>query len=125
MSEWLRIILFLQAAYYLLTAVWPIVHMRSFVAVTGPKTDLWLVRTVGILILLIACTLFLGASQAVISPETILLSLGSAICLAGVDVYYVMRAVIRPMYLLDATTEIGIAILLAVLTLASNVAQGV
>jgi hypothetical protein len=30
----------LQGAYFLVTGVWPLVHMPSFLAVTGPKTDL-------------------------------------------------------------------------------------
>jgi hypothetical protein len=39
-----------QAAYYLMTGLWPLFHRRSFEAVTGPKTDYWLVRTVGVLV---------------------------------------------------------------------------
>jgi hypothetical protein len=31
-----------QGTYFLLTGVWPLLHMRSFLTVTGPKTDLWL-----------------------------------------------------------------------------------
>ena len=34
-----------QGAYYALTALWALVHVRSFQAITGPKTDLWLVKT--------------------------------------------------------------------------------
>ena len=37
----------IQAAYYTLTGIWPIVHRRSFEAVTGRKTDYWLVQMVG------------------------------------------------------------------------------
>src|SRR4051812_47162991 len=40
----------LQAAYYVATGVWPIAHMKSFEAVTGPKVDHWLVRTFGALV---------------------------------------------------------------------------
>jgi hypothetical protein len=40
----------LQGGDYLATGLWPLIHMKSFVAVTGPKRDLWLVRTVGILV---------------------------------------------------------------------------
>jgi hypothetical protein len=29
-----------HGGFYLLTGVWPLVHMPSFLAVTGPKTDL-------------------------------------------------------------------------------------
>ena len=40
----------IYSIYFMLTGIWPVVHMPSFIAVTGPKTDLWLVRTVGLLI---------------------------------------------------------------------------
>ncbi len=39
-----------QAVYYVLTGVWPLVSMKTFLKVTGPKTDLWLVRTIGLFI---------------------------------------------------------------------------
>lgn len=29
-----------QGTFYLATGIWPLVHIESFVAVTGPKTDL-------------------------------------------------------------------------------------
>ena len=38
---------FRQAAAYVATGLWPIVDLRSFERVTGPKHDDWLVRTVG------------------------------------------------------------------------------
>lgn len=41
----LRFVLLAQGSYYFITAVWPLAHMRSFLAVTGPKTDLWLMGT--------------------------------------------------------------------------------
>jgi hypothetical protein len=28
-----------MAAYYIVSGVWPLAHMRSFEAVTGPKND--------------------------------------------------------------------------------------
>lgn len=36
-----------QGMFYLVTGAWPLLHMRSFLAVTGPKRELWLVRSVG------------------------------------------------------------------------------
>ena len=38
---------------YLATGLWPLFNIESFQQVTGPKTDLWLVRTVGVLVDLI------------------------------------------------------------------------
>jgi hypothetical protein len=43
--------LWVQAIYYLLTALWGLFHIESFMAVTGPKTDVWLVKTVSVLII--------------------------------------------------------------------------
>ncbi len=40
----------LQGIYYVATGLWPILNMRSFEMVTGPKRDKWLVKTVGALI---------------------------------------------------------------------------
>lgn len=39
-----------QALLYLATGLWPVIHLRSFLSVTGPKTDLWLVESFGLLI---------------------------------------------------------------------------
>lgn len=95
-----------QGSYFLLTGVWPLLHMRSFLAVTGPKTDLWLVRTVAALIIAIALTLLLGFVRNEISPEVRLLAMTSALALLAVDVIYVMKKVISPIYLADAVVEV-------------------
>src|SRR5690606_20176976 len=46
-----------QGWYYLASGVWPLVHYRSFIAVTGPKADDWLVRTFGALIAVVGVEL--------------------------------------------------------------------
>jgi hypothetical protein len=48
-DRWRRRLIAFQAAYYLATGLWPLVHLPSFEAVTGPKTDDWLVHMVGLL----------------------------------------------------------------------------
>lgn len=40
-----------QDGFNSLGDLWPLLHMRSFEAVLGPKTDRWLVRTVAGLML--------------------------------------------------------------------------
>lgn len=52
----------LQAAYYVVTGVWSIVHRRSFERLTGPKREYWLVRTVGALAVAIGAALGLAAA---------------------------------------------------------------
>jgi hypothetical protein len=94
-----------QSIYFLITGLWPILHMRSFLAVTGPKTDLWLVKTVGSLIAVIGCVLAVAAWRQAISSEVILLAAGSAATLMTVDVVYTMKRVIPKIYLADAIVE--------------------
>jgi hypothetical protein len=94
-----------QAGYYVVTGVWPILHVRSFMAVTGPKTDVWLVKTVGALIAVVGAALGLAAWRQAVTPEVILLAVGSAAALGFVDVYYPLRGVIPRVYLLDAAAE--------------------
>jgi hypothetical protein len=36
----------LQAAFYISTGLWPLLHRHSFERVTGPKVDFWLAQTV-------------------------------------------------------------------------------
>jgi hypothetical protein len=109
MHAWLTLLAWAQAIYYVVTGVWPLVHMPSFLAVTGPKNDLWLVKTVGVLIVCIGLSLGAAARRDAISLETMILAVSSAIALAGVDINYVARKVIPPIYLLDAVPEILIA----------------
>jgi hypothetical protein len=56
-GRWRQRLLGFQAAYYCLTGIWPLLHLASFEAVTGPKTDDWLVKMVGLLAAVIGATL--------------------------------------------------------------------
>lgn len=94
-----------QGVYYLLTGVWPLVSIDTFQMVTGPKTDLWLVQTVGVLIAVIAVVLLVAACIGRRHVEPIVLAIGSAVALAGVDVVFVTLGVIAPIYLGDAALE--------------------
>ncbi len=99
-----RPVLLVQGVYYLITGVWPLISIDTFLMVTGPKTDLWLVKTVGALIAVIAVAL-LAAVRNPSFPIT-LLALASAAVLTAVDVIYVAEGVIPPVYLLDAAAEV-------------------
>ena len=41
-----------QGVYYVVSGAWPLVYIDSFQKVTGRNTDLWLVHTVGLLVLI-------------------------------------------------------------------------
>jgi hypothetical protein len=97
------------AAYYLATGAWPLVSMRSFEALTGPKTDRWLVKTVGTLALANGVALAFGTVQDEIADETIVLAACSALAFASIDLVYVARGRISPIYLGDAALELALA----------------
>jgi hypothetical protein len=94
----------LQAGYYVVTGVWPLVHRRSFERVTGPKVDFWLVRTVGVLVSAIGAGLALGARRRV-SSELEATAILAAVGLAAIDVAEVARGRVSPVYLADALLE--------------------
>jgi hypothetical protein len=99
-------LLWIQGGYYLVTSIWPLIHMPSFLAVTGPKTDLWLVRTVAILLTVTGLVFFMAAYRKEYQPAIGVLALGSAAGLAGIDLYYALNDRIWDSYLIDAAAEI-------------------
>lgn len=96
----------IQGAYFALTGVWGLVHLESFQYVTGPKTDLWLVRTVSVLVLAIGGALLVAAMRLRVAFETVLLAMGSAVGLAVMDIVYYAAGTLRWVYLLDAAVEL-------------------
>ena len=98
----------LQATYYIASGLLPLVSMRAFEAITGPKVDRWLVKTVGLLVTVIGGALGLASRRRQVAPEILVVAAGSAGALAAIDVVYVARRRISPVYLLDAIVEIGL-----------------
>jgi hypothetical protein len=108
-------LLWLQGVYYLATGVWPLVSIETFQMVTGPKTDNmptgleadhWLVMTVGVLVTAIGLTLRVAAWRSKCPGEVVVLAVASAAGLAAIDLLYVTRQVIPPIYLADAAAEV-------------------
>jgi hypothetical protein len=95
-----------QSAYFLLTGLWPLVHLQSFLAVTGPKDDIWLVETVGILVTAIGAGLGIAAVRGRVNAEVITVAVASALGLAIIDSIYVARGRIHAIYLLDVAVEV-------------------
>ena len=122
MTDFLRWVAIMQAGYFVITGVWPIVHMRSFLAVTGRKVELWLVKTVGALVTITGLAIGIAAWRGgATSAELIVLAIGSAAVLGAVDVIYVAKRVIPRIYLLDAVAE---ALLIVAWTVGLMLARG-
>jgi hypothetical protein len=101
-----------QSAYYVATGLLPFVSRRAFEAVTGPKTEWWLVQTVGALVTVTGATLARAVARRRVTPEVLALAVGNAAALAAIDVVYVARRRIRAVYLLDAALEAGLVVML-------------
>jgi hypothetical protein len=95
-----------QAAYFIATGIWPLLHIKSFQVVTGPKRDLWLVRTVGVLVAVIGSALAVDRRRP--SRGTAALAVGSAAGLAAIDTVYAARGTISRIYLIDALAELAL-----------------
>lgn len=96
-----------QGVYYLLTGLWPLLAMGSFVTVTGaPVEEAWLVRTVAGLLLVAGLVLLLAGLRQRVSVDVRLLGMGFALVLALVDLFYVADGTIRPVFLADAVVEL-------------------
>jgi hypothetical protein len=95
-----------QGVYYGATGVWPLLDRRSFEAVTGPKTDFWLVRTVGALVAVAGAVMVMAGVRDRISPEVRLLAEGTAASFTAVNTVYVRQGRISKIYLLDAAAEV-------------------
>jgi hypothetical protein len=95
----------IHGSYFCVSGIWPLIHMNSFLFVTGPKTDLWLVETVGVLVLVIGMGLLVAGFQKRISFPISIIAMGASLGLIFIDTIYVWALVISPVYLLDAAIE--------------------
>lgn len=102
----LRKVAYVQGIFYLLTGIWPIADIMSFMHVTGPKVDIWLVKTVGVLIIVIAIPMLAAAIRNTVSLEIIMLGAGGCIGFILIDTVYVFSGTILLVYLLDAAAEL-------------------
>ncbi len=92
-----------QGAFYVVSGLWPVVHPRSFEAVTGKKKERWLAQTTGALIAAIGVALLAGARERSRTAKT--LGIASALVLGGADLAFVGQRRISPVYLGDAAAE--------------------
>ena len=95
-----------QGLYYFITGLWALLSMRTFEKVTGPKTDHWLVKTIGLMLVVIGLALITGGVRKTITPEMAVLGVGTAGALLGIDVFNVSIKKIPRIYLLDAVAEL-------------------
>ncbi|MEV8596234.1 hypothetical protein ACIHFC_32430 [Streptomyces sp. NPDC052013] len=87
--------------------LWPLLHLRSFEWVFGPKTDVWLQRTTGGLLVCAGMAQLAAATEPQGRRHARRIGLGTSLTLLAVDLVYVPKGRIRPTYLLDAAMQTG------------------
>lgn len=84
----------IQAIYFLSTGIWPVLHIDSFMNVTGHKTDIWLVQMVGLLAFSIGLSVL-------VERRSMLLPICASSSFAIIDILYTLQGTISPIYLVD------------------------
>jgi hypothetical protein len=102
-----RRMLLAQGAYYVATGLAPFASRTAFEAVTGRKREWWLVQTTGALVTAVGSGLVSAAVRDRVTAEVAVIAAGCAAGLATIDVVYVLRGRIAPVYLCDAAVEIA------------------
>ena len=100
-----RAVLAAHAIYFAVTGLWPLIHYRSFEAVSGPKRDDWLVKTLAVFILPVALGAAMAAVRDRVTPEVRAVAIGSSLALGWSSAWYALRGRIRRVYLADALVE--------------------
>jgi len=95
-----------QGVYFFITGLWPIIDIHSFMLITGPKTDIRLVKMVGALTIAISFLLFLISKKNRVTLESLVLILASCISYLTIDVIYSLEKVINYIYLGDAALQV-------------------
>jgi hypothetical protein len=96
-----------HGAFNVLGGLWPLVSLRSFEAVFGPKADRWLEYTVAGLLVTNGCTQIYAARRGETATSA-RLGIGTASTLLAIDLVFVPKGTIRWTYLIDAAMEIGL-----------------
>ena len=105
-----RAVAAVQGVSYVLGGAWPLLHMRSFEAVTGPKVDDWLERTTAGIMVAIGAAELWAARRDEVTPALAAIGAGSAATLGIVSAFYASSGRIRKIYLADAAFEAALLV---------------
>lgn len=92
---------FLQGLYDLFGGLWPLLHMRSFAAVTGPKSDEWLVRAVAGILVVVGAGLLHDVRRGYVPITMARTAMGVSLVLALVALISSLAGWISWVYFLD------------------------
>jgi len=96
-----------QGLFNVVGGLWPIVSLRSFEWIFGPKHDDWLQKTSGGLFAASGFVLLKAEATNPALRTARLLGMATAATYLAIDLIYVPAGRLRKTYLLDAAMEIG------------------
>jgi hypothetical protein len=108
-----------HALYFVPTSLVALLSRPLFEAISGRKTDYWLVRTVASLLTVVGAAVGWAGAKDRITPEIAALAVGYFAALTAIDVVYVVKLRISHVYLLD-----GVGNLLLIAGWAAALARG-
>jgi hypothetical protein len=89
----------------LASGLWPLLSIKSFEAVTGPKADVWLVKTVGCLLSVVGLHTILSSRTGTDARKGGAVAGGVSATLAYISGFYAIRRRISKVYLLDSAIQ--------------------
>src|SRR5690606_2207951 len=92
-----------QGLYFIVTGIWPLLNIASFITATDPKQDTWLVEMVGLLSASIGLTFIVSSLRR--RPLPVLLGYAVAISFLAMDVIYVASGEMSRIYMADAAIQ--------------------
>ena len=109
--DYLRLILGFQGVYYLVTGIWPVLHMPSFLFVTGPKAEVWLVEMVGLLAAAIGLAVLVAVKRRSMPVEVVVVAVAAGAAFFYIDVRYYVSGRLTWVYLADSAVQLLLIIL--------------
>ena len=97
-----------QGLYYIVAGLWPLVDLRSFEALTGPKPDRFVVEATGLLFAASGAALAVGAVARGQDRSSRILS--ALVPMTSTFVALRHRPQVRAVYLADAAAQFGMAV---------------
>jgi hypothetical protein len=94
-----------QGGFNVIAGVWPLLSVRTFEAIFGPKADRWLEFTVAGLLVVNGVEQLLSSRRGDLYTAR-RLGLGTAATLAAIDAVYVPAGRIPRTYAIDAAVEV-------------------
>jgi hypothetical protein len=99
-----------HGVYLLATGLMPIVAMRTFKKITGPKPEGWLAKGVGACMANIGGALTCAGARGKVAREVRILGISTALSFGAMDIWYGgIRRRISPVYLVNGAAQLGFA----------------